>query len=74
MDVYPNIDNDLDDASPYNASITFTQKDVVHQVYTLPWPLKGRDFVLERKFEFLKEYRSLTIKYRSIYMTAIFIY
>jgi len=40
--------------------------DILHQVFLLPWPLKQRDIILQRRFCFNENDKSVTVVYKSI--------
>lgn len=40
--------------------------DVLYQVFLLPWPLKQRDIILQRRFCFNENEKSVTVAYKSV--------
>ena len=40
--------------------------DVLYQVFLLPWPLKQRDIILQRRFCFNEYEKSVTVAYKSV--------
>ena len=57
--------------SPSSSDGSFKDFGVVHQVYGLPWPVKDRDFVLFRKFNYNEKLRTIVVDYESVNDTRL---